>query len=181
MKRPPLSSSLPTDPTGKPPSAIPRLPRSFSLNTPAFTRSTRRELIGLSVRASTKNQWSQIYDYMRFSRLRDQLNSPNTPAIQVRWRNAGFAGSRVGKGLLKMEVTANSLLLLSTHWLELVDHAHRYGSNLLVYHAHWMELPTRQSFFGWLDYGEGKELSLDECPRSKLESVYFPGAVSVAV
>ncbi|CDS82128.1 uncharacterized protein SPSC_02948 [Sporisorium scitamineum] len=56
------------------------------------------------------------------------------------------------------------------NWLEMLDPKHRYGSNLKHYHWYWnTKADTKQNFLHWLDEGEGKDLSLEECPRSKLE------------
>ncbi|KAJ9478205.1 IQ calmodulin-binding motif protein [Pseudozyma hubeiensis] len=56
------------------------------------------------------------------------------------------------------------------NWLEMLDPKHRYGSNLKHYHRYWnTKADTKQNFLHWLDEGEGKDLSLDECARSKLE------------
>lgn len=45
----------------------------------------------------------------------------------------------------------------------------RYASNLKYYHREWNNRDTKQNFFTWLDEGEGKELDLEECPRSRLD------------
>lgn len=37
------------------------------------------------------------------------------------------------------------------------------------YHKRWQEEDTRDNFFQWLDNGDGKDLSLNECPRERLE------------
>ncbi|GAA5864768.1 hypothetical protein JCM3774_006068 [Rhodotorula dairenensis] len=58
----------------------------------------------------------------------------------------------------------------ATYWLELVDHKHRYASNLKWYHQKWNETETDDNFFHWLDEGEGKDLDLEQCPRNRLES-----------
>lgn len=55
------------------------------------------------------------------------------------------------------------------YFLEMVDLKHRHGSNLRVYHIYWKNSPTNQNFFYWLDYGEGSDLDLPQCPREKLE------------
>ena len=56
------------------------------------------------------------------------------------------------------------------NWLEMLDPKHRYGSNLKHYHRYWnTKADTRQNFLQWLDEGDGKDLSLEECPRSQLE------------
>ncbi|GAA5989117.1 hypothetical protein JCM11641_007602 [Rhodosporidiobolus odoratus] len=56
------------------------------------------------------------------------------------------------------------------YWLEMVDKKHRYGTNLKYYHQKWNEEDTKENFFTWLDEGAGKELDLEQCPRSRLES-----------
>ena len=55
------------------------------------------------------------------------------------------------------------------YFLEMVDHKHRYGSNLRKYHNRWKSQPTSQNFFYWLDYGEGKDVELAECSRERLQ------------
>ena len=55
------------------------------------------------------------------------------------------------------------------YFLEMVDLKHRYGSNLRVYHSVWHQAPTRENFFYWLDYGEGKDLDLQICSRKRLD------------
>ena len=57
------------------------------------------------------------------------------------------------------------------YWLELVDHKHRHGSNLRKYHAYWQKQDTAQSFFTWLDNGDGKDVSLEECSRERLNQM----------
>lgn len=55
------------------------------------------------------------------------------------------------------------------YFLEMVDVKHRYGSNLRMYHAEWKKSDTNENYFYWLDYGEGKNIELDACPRDRLE------------
>lgn len=55
------------------------------------------------------------------------------------------------------------------YFLEMVDLKHRHGSNLRVYHNYWQNSPCNQNFFYWLDYGEGQNLELEQCPRERLE------------
>ncbi|KAL8679148.1 MAG: hypothetical protein Q9186_004539 [Xanthomendoza sp. 1 TL-2023] len=57
------------------------------------------------------------------------------------------------------------------YFLEMVDQHHRYGSHLRKYHAEWKRRPTHDNFFYWLDYGEGKDVSLENCSREKLDSM----------
>lgn len=62
-----------------------------------------------------------------------------------------------------------ALTLGIQYWLEIVDLKHRYGTNLRMYHEEWTKADTNENFFYWLDYGEGRNISLDVCPREKLE------------
>ncbi|KAI4171403.1 MAG: hypothetical protein LQ343_004259 [Gyalolechia ehrenbergii] len=57
------------------------------------------------------------------------------------------------------------------YFLEMVDLHHRYGSHLRKFHAEWERRPTHENFFYWLDYGEGKDVSLQNCSREKLDSM----------
>lgn len=55
------------------------------------------------------------------------------------------------------------------YFLEMVDVKHRYGSNLRMYHEEWKKSDTTDNFFFWLDYGQGRIIELDACPRDRLE------------
>lgn len=55
------------------------------------------------------------------------------------------------------------------YFLEMMDLKHRYGSNLRTYHEEWKKADTKEPFFYWLDYGEGKDLEITACPRERLE------------
>ncbi|KAJ8104707.1 hypothetical protein ONZ43_g7722 [Nemania bipapillata] len=55
------------------------------------------------------------------------------------------------------------------YFLEMVDHKHRYGSNLRTYHEEWKRSDTNENFFYWLDYGEGRHVELAACPRERLD------------
>ena len=55
------------------------------------------------------------------------------------------------------------------YFLEMVDQKHRYGSNLRKYHNYWKSQDTKQNYFYGLDQGDGKEVSLPECSRDRLD------------
>ena len=74
------------------------------------------------------------------------------------------------------------------YFLEMVDVKHRYGksvilpvafcyrlfmlrigSNLRKYHAEWKNSDTHENFFYWLDYGGGRDISLEACSRESLD------------
>ncbi|XP_054806957.1 IQ domain-containing protein IQM2 isoform X1 [Prosopis cineraria] len=54
-------------------------------------------------------------------------------------------------------------------YLKQIDPRHRYGHNLHFYYDNWLRCQSREPFFYWLDIGEGKEVNLEKCPRSKLQ------------
>ncbi|CAN1357516.1 IQ domain-containing protein IQM3, partial [Linum perenne] len=72
---------------------------------------------------------------------------------------------QVGKGLSK---DAKAQKLAFQHWIEAIDPRHRYGHSLHLYYEEWCKTDSGQPFYYWLDIGDGKELDLKECPRSKL-------------
>ncbi|TPX17164.1 uncharacterized protein E0L32_003282 [Thyridium curvatum] len=55
------------------------------------------------------------------------------------------------------------------YFLEMVDLKHRYGSNLRTYHEEWKRADTHENFFYWLDYGEGRNVDIEACPRERLD------------
>ncbi|GAB1310052.1 IQ domain-containing protein IQM6 [Madurella fahalii] len=55
------------------------------------------------------------------------------------------------------------------YFLEMVDLKHRYGANLRVYHEEWKKADTKENFFYWLDYGEGRFIDIEACPRERLD------------
>lgn len=63
-----------------------------------------------------------------------------------------------------------SKMMEEQYWLEMVDRKHRYGSNLKYYHQAWQEADTKDNFFKWLDDGDGKDVSIEDCPRERLDS-----------
>ncbi|CAL0329860.1 unnamed protein product [Lupinus luteus] len=50
-----------------------------------------------------------------------------------------------------------------------IDPRHRYGHNLHFYYDKWLQCQCREPFFYWLDIGEGREVNLERCPRTKLQ------------
>lgn len=55
------------------------------------------------------------------------------------------------------------------YFLEMVDLKHRYGSNLRSYHDTWKKSNTRENFFYWLDFGEGKDYEHPNVTRDRLD------------
>lgn len=46
------------------------------------------------------------------------------------------------------------------HWLEALDEKHRYGSVLRPYYNAWIAAGSPETFFSWLDYGDGRFVNL---------------------
>ncbi|GKV00875.1 hypothetical protein SLEP1_g13487 [Rubroshorea leprosula] len=83
------------------------------------------------------------------------------------WIRAMTLAARVGKGLLEDNTAQH---LYDRQWVEKIDHPrHRYGHNLLLYHDIWSQSNSPQPFFFWLDHGDGNEVNLEDCPRTKLQ------------
>ncbi|KAG6236861.1 hypothetical protein E4U25_003262 [Claviceps purpurea] len=68
----------------------------------------------------------------------------------------------------KAERRQAARMMALQYFLEMVDSKHRYGSNLRMYHEEWKKSNTTENYFYWLDYGEGKDIELDTCPRDRL-------------
>ncbi|KAL1907195.1 hypothetical protein Sste5344_006977 [Sporothrix stenoceras] len=62
-----------------------------------------------------------------------------------------------------------ALMMGLQYFLEMIDSKHRYGANLRVYHEEWKRTETKENFFYWLDYGEGRLVDTAACPRSRLD------------
>lgn len=125
---------------------------------------TRRMLADSAVVA--EELWWQALDYARLNHSTISFfnfSKPETAAS--RWNRISINASKVGKGLSKDEKARK---LAFQHWIEAIDPRHRYGHNLNKYYEEWCKTDAGQPFFYWLDIGDGKEVDLEECPRSKL-------------
>ncbi|KAK7396660.1 hypothetical protein VNO78_17816 [Psophocarpus tetragonolobus] len=124
---------------------------------------TRRRLADSAVVA--EELWWQAIDYVRLNHSTISFfNLPETAAS--RWSRVKLNAAKVGKGLSK-DATAQKLAF--QHWIEAIDPRHRYGHNLQYYYKEWCKTDAGQPFFYWLDLGNGKNLDLEQCSRSKLQ------------
>ncbi|KAK5131399.1 hypothetical protein LTR08_000935 [Meristemomyces frigidus] len=116
--------------------------------------------------------------------------SSSPPSTRQRWRRVGLIAQRAGsddtsdsssaattdaaardrKRVRKAEREAHARTMGLEYFLEMVDHQHRYGSNLRRYHQEWKASATQENYFYWLDYGEGKTLDLEDRPRKRLDT-----------
>lgn len=128
---------------------------------------TRRNLADCAVVA--EEYWWQAIEFATLKQstesfFDDGKRKPDTAVS--RWSRGRVKAAKVGKGLSKDE---KGKRLAFQHWLEAIDPRHRYGHNLHYYYDEWYKKPTAQPFFYWLDVGDGRDINLDECPRSKLQ------------
>ncbi|KAI7732209.1 hypothetical protein M8C21_031506 [Ambrosia artemisiifolia] len=125
---------------------------------------TRRLLADSAVVA--EELWWQAIDFARLNHSTVSFfnfDKPESPAS--RWNRISLNASKVGKGL---SVDSKAHKLAFQHWIEAIDPQHRYGHSLHIYYEEWCKADAGQPFFYWLDVGDGKEVDLKECPRSKL-------------
>uniref|UniRef100_A0A1J3C751 IQ domain-containing protein IQM3 n=1 Tax=Noccaea caerulescens TaxID=107243 RepID=A0A1J3C751_NOCCA len=126
---------------------------------------TRRRLADSVVVA--EELWWQAMDFARLCHSTISFFDYSRPETAAsRWNRVSLNASKVGKGL---SVAEKAQKLAFQHWIEAIDPRHRYGHNLHVYYEEWCKADAGQPFFYWLDVGEGKDMDLNECPRSKLK------------
>ncbi|PRP78159.1 hypothetical protein PROFUN_07338 [Planoprotostelium fungivorum] len=117
-------------------------------------------------------RWDDLLDRVRYQTTKtDGVAKEEKPL--ARWRRAAFLVGRL-QGRNRFHPNDNgdvekSKSLETQHWLENIDPHHRYGSNLKIYHLKWQMSDTKENFFYWLDKGEGRDISLKDCPRPQLE------------
>lgn len=126
---------------------------------------TRRKLADCAV--LVEQSWWKLLDFAELKRSSISFFDVEKHESAIsRWSRARTRAAKVGKGLSKND-KAQKLAL--QHWLEAIDPRHRYGHNLHFYYLKWLHSKSREPFFYWLDIGEGKEVNLEKCPRSKLQ------------
>ncbi|TKY60020.1 hypothetical protein E2542_SST17115 [Spatholobus suberectus] len=126
---------------------------------------TRRKLADCAI--LVEQSWWKLLDFAELKRSSISFFEIEKHETAVsRWSRARTRAAKVGKGLSKDD-KAQKLAL--QHWLEAIDPRHRYGHNLHFYYEKWLQCQSREPFFYWLDIGEGKEVNLEKCPRSKLQ------------
>ncbi|XP_024524396.1 IQ domain-containing protein IQM2-like [Selaginella moellendorffii] len=109
-------------------------------------------------------------DLMEFS------SNEKQKSVSARWAQLKKKVGKITRG--RSEDDDNATNLAIQHWLEAIDATHRYGHNLHVYFKFWEKSDTKEPFFYWLDYGEGRGVDLpDKCRRFKLmeEKIIYLG------
>ncbi|RZC84022.1 hypothetical protein C5167_046807 [Papaver somniferum] len=124
---------------------------------------TRRRLADSAIIA--KKLWWQAIDYAQLNHNTISFFNLKPEKAASRWSRVSSNASKLGKGVSE---DARFLLLAFQHWIEAIDPRHRYGHSLHLYYEVWRKGDTSQPFFYWLDIGDGKEVNLKDCLRSKL-------------
>lgn len=142
-----------------------------------------REKNGLNL--STSARWHEALKDQRLKSTRrasQQQERDRDEDYHSRWQRAGVFTSGLVSSSFPSSTDSDPKLPESSpprpsktmdpnYWLEMVDHHHRYGSNLKPYHAFWnTNYQGDQNFFYWLDHGEGRHLDLPDSPRARLDS-----------
>ncbi|OIW17974.1 hypothetical protein TanjilG_31347 [Lupinus angustifolius] len=126
---------------------------------------TRRKLADCAI--LVEQSWWKLLDFAELKRSSISFFDIEKHETAIsRWSRARTRAAKVGKGLSKDD-KAQKLAL--QHWLEAIDPRHRYGHNLHFYYDKWLQCQCREPFFYWLDIGEGREVNLERCPRTKLQ------------
>ncbi|AQK84735.1 hypothetical protein Zm00014a_007417 [Zea mays] len=127
---------------------------------------TRRNLADCAV--VIEELWWKALDFASLKHSSVSFFNGGKPETAAsRWARARTRVAKLGKGLSK---NGKAQKLARQHWLEAIDPRHRYGHNLHIYYDVWSKSESTEPFFYWLDIGEGKEVNLEKCPRSKLQS-----------
>ncbi|XP_024029368.1 IQ domain-containing protein IQM3 [Morus notabilis] len=125
---------------------------------------TRRRLADSAVVA--EELWWQAINYARLNYSTVSFfDSHKSETAASRWSRISLIASKIGKGLCE---NSKAQKLAFQHWIEAIDPRHRYGHNLHFYYDEWCRRDAGQPFFYWLDVGDGKEVDLTDCPRSRL-------------
>ncbi|KAJ1687477.1 hypothetical protein LUZ63_018867 [Rhynchospora breviuscula] len=126
---------------------------------------TRRNLADCAV--VVEELWWKALDFASLDHSSISFfNEKKQETAASRWARALTRAAKVGKGLSK---SSKAQKLALQHWLEAIDPRHRYGHNLHLYYDIWFTSESTQPFFYWLDIGEGKEINLEKCPRTRLQ------------
>ncbi|KAJ5925000.1 hypothetical protein N7454_007639 [Penicillium verhagenii] len=151
---------------------------------------TRREIRGIGVAASTRGletpQNPQADPFDEGQQINSEIDDTSKSPARKNWKRAvsavlrdGGDDDRIVQSAARARVTpsekiqpmcgATSKAMDLQYFLEMVDVKHRHGSNLRAYHNVWKNSPSKQNFFYWLDFGEGKDVDLEYRPRERLE------------
>lgn len=130
-----------------------------TVQSPARSKWTRAAKIACRAGADDDSisETSDLSDSQPESTL--QSMTPEQRAQRKERRDAAKAARKKSAKMMDLQ-----------YFLEMVDQKHRYGSHLRKYHAHWKTLDTDQSFFFWLDHGDGLHVDMPECTRKKLDA-----------
>ncbi|OAQ98158.1 hypothetical protein LLEC1_01496 [Akanthomyces lecanii] len=119
----------------------------------------RREMDGYSINPSTR--W--------VAAVRDAHESGSEAESREETSPEDKAALRQQRQVENAKRRAEARTMGLQYFLEMIDVKHRYGSNLRIYHEEWKRSDAQENFLYWLDYGAGRHVELDACPREQLE------------
>ncbi|KAH7536990.1 hypothetical protein FEM48_Zijuj03G0044500 [Ziziphus jujuba var. spinosa] len=118
---------------------------------------TRRRLADSAVVA--EELWWQAIDYARLNHSTISFfDYHKSETVASRWSRISLIASK-----------ACCFLCIHLTQKPQIDPRHRYGHNLNFYYEEWRSGDAEQPFFYWLDIGDGKDINLTDCPRSRLQ------------
>ena len=118
-------------------------------------------------RAGADDTSPSVSDFSSSSSSSADESSGSVPRKRPSRQEREAAAKKRGEATAQRKKTAKMMDL--QYFLEMVDHKHRYGSNLRKYHNYWKTQDTSQNFFYWLDEGEGKDFEHPVRSRERLE------------
>ncbi|KAG6478146.1 hypothetical protein ZIOFF_061578 [Zingiber officinale] len=134
---------------------------------------TRRRLADSAVVA--EELWWQAIEFVQLNRSTVSFfDHVKQESVISRWNRVKLNASKARlhipwplvRAYLRTPEPSNSLF--NTGLKPYIDPRHRYGHNLHIYYEEWRKSEAGQPFFYWLDIGDGRDLDLDQCPRSFL-------------
>ncbi|KHG01584.1 Pentatricopeptide repeat-containing, mitochondrial -like protein [Gossypium arboreum] len=136
----------------------------------------------LSLRSSSSSDKLEDLHIKHVSSKREAMDIQSTSPVldpSNPQHEAAIRLQKVYKSFRTRRKLADCAVLVEQSWWKLLDFAelkrssidprHRYGHNLHFYYNQWLHSQSLEPFFYWLDIGEGKEVNLEKCPRSKLQ------------
>lgn len=116
---------------------------------------------------AAREKWKRVGEIARRAGADDPHDAPATDDENVpeEWTEQR---RKENESRAEREKTAKMMDL--QYFLEMVDHKHRYGSNLRAYHEQWKKSDTHENFFYWLDHGEGRHFEHPTVSRERMDS-----------
>jgi hypothetical protein len=150
---------------------VPESRQSRELKRSSLEKSDNDEAAGPKApqqsRSGPRENWHRLTNITKHAFVEDSSDEEDEEFEGTEAEKDSRRASRVDEKK-RREQKAKTMSL--RYFLEMVDVKHRYGSNLRAYHQEWQKSKTKESFFYWLDHGEGKHVDLKMAPRARLDA-----------